>query len=232
VSQLGIIYTFGALVKSTGESWTQGTALYYALNLDHFATGLGRMAAEAPLVVLKALTYSSLVLEWAGLLLILLPWPQPWCRRALIVGLGLMHLVTAMLMELWTFPYIMLACYALLLDERDWNTLSHLGNPMMARMHGRLDSIRSAVRAWFGPAQQIDPDPRMRRIVFWRRRVQVSLVQTFVVIVFASILVDGYNLSWARPRKLTQISEPRWMHGLLEGLQLVHGWYMFAPNPM
>jgi len=232
VAQLGVIYTFSAFVKNTGELWRNGTALYYALNLDNYTTSLGHLVAQAPLPVIQFLTYGTLVIEWAGLPLILLPWLQPWLRRILIVVLGAMHVVSAVTMELWTFPWIMLSCYALLLDERDWNVLTRWTAPMRARLPGHSAAWRRLVVGWFGAKTTAVTDGVPNRILRWRQRTVFSLVQAFVVVVFVSVLVDGYNLSWARPRQLPQIAEPHWMRGTLEGLQLVHGWYMFAPNPM
>jgi hypothetical protein len=164
--------------------------------------------------------------------LILLPWLQPWLRRALIVVLGAMHLVSAATMELWTFPWIMVSCYALLLDERDWNVLTRWTAPLHSRMSRWSTAWRRIVVGWFGARPPLDPDLVANRIRRWRKRTLFTLVQGFVIVVFVSVLIDGYNLSWARPRQLPQMAEPRWMRGILEGLQLVHGWYMFAPNPM
>ena len=235
VAQLGLIYSLSASVKQTGELWVNGTALYYALNLDNFALPLGRWFAAAPLPVIEFLTYSTLYLEWAGLPLIMLPWPQPLLRRALVIGLGIMHLGTAFLLELSTFPYTMIASYALLLDASDWNLLDRAARPILARLGGlqpRLDAMQRGLLAWFGPSGRVELDARQLHLARWRQRVRSTLAQTAVGIVFACVLLNGHNLSWARPRERALIPQPRWMRGTLESLQMVHAWYMFAPNPM
>ncbi len=73
-----------------------------------------------PLSCLRALTWSSLGLEYAAAPLILLPFLQPWLRRIAILGLVTFHLGTWATMHLGNFPWAMMSTYALLLLPADW----------------------------------------------------------------------------------------------------------------
>lgn len=122
VLQLGLVYFMTAFAKS-GEAWRTGTAIYYALHLDLFATPFGSWLAAAPLGFLSFLSWGTLVAEFAALPLLLLPFPQPSLRRIFIVVLGLMHLGTALTLEIGSFPFVMLSTYVLLLSAQDWRAL-------------------------------------------------------------------------------------------------------------
>jgi hypothetical protein len=125
VAQLGLIYFFTAVAKS-GQTWKDGTALYYALNWDQIARPLGQWLVSQPLPLIKTLTWSVLALEFAALPLILFPFGQPWLRRFAIVALGAMHVGIALTTTLGFFSAAMIACYALLLTPRDWELLKRL----------------------------------------------------------------------------------------------------------
>jgi predicted DCC family thiol-disulfide oxidoreductase YuxK len=117
--EIGLIYFLTALAKS-GETWRNGTAVYYALQLDQYATPFGRWLGEQPIAVSRLLTWGTLGLEFAVLPLVMLPWGQPWLRRAAVVGLTVMHLGTWATLELGPFPFVMIATFVLLLGRRDW----------------------------------------------------------------------------------------------------------------
>ncbi len=119
VGQLGLIYLFTAMAKH-GETWQNGTALYYALNMDQIARPLGRWLASQSIPIIKTLTWSVLGMEFAALPLMLLPFAQPWPRRVAIVALSTMHLGIALTTTLFFFSVTMVASFALLLLPEDW----------------------------------------------------------------------------------------------------------------
>jgi predicted DCC family thiol-disulfide oxidoreductase YuxK len=118
VCQIVVIYVTSAYAKCGGE-WAAGTAVWYTLQLDQFATPAGRWAADGPMPVLMALNHATIVIEYSALL-ILVPFWQPFFRRLAIILLTSFHLGTAATMVLGTFPFIMIFNYALLLLPADW----------------------------------------------------------------------------------------------------------------
>src|SRR5262249_32607205 len=123
VCQIGLIYCLTALSKF-GEDWITGTALYYVLHIDQISSPLGKWLAHQPIGVLKALTWGTLMIEYATFPFILLPVLQPHLRRIILVLLTGMHLGIWMTMELGIFPFAMFSTYTLLLNLEDWKLMN------------------------------------------------------------------------------------------------------------
>ena len=121
VCQIVLIYLMTAYAKC-GTEWFDGTALWYALQLDQFATPLGKWLADQPLPALKALTHATLWMEYCALLF-LLPIAQPLVRRVVMVCLTLLHLGISATMSIGSFPFVMIATYSLLLLPADWERI-------------------------------------------------------------------------------------------------------------
>ncbi|HKU37900.1 MAG TPA: HTTM domain-containing protein [Polyangiales bacterium] len=118
--QLFVIYLFNAWNKS-GESWREGTAVYYMLQQARIVTALGVWVREhAPLSLLRALTYGTLVIEWAIALLIVLPSRNRWPRRIAIALIWGLHLNIALLANLGVFSPVMLVFSLCLLGSEDF----------------------------------------------------------------------------------------------------------------
>lgn len=71
--QLAVIYFFNQLAKM-GDSWRNGTAVVEALGAATLATDLGAWVRHGPPVLLRGLTYGTLVIEGVLPLLLLSPW--------------------------------------------------------------------------------------------------------------------------------------------------------------
>ncbi len=80
--QLALIYLGAGLSKLLGIQWTDGTALFYVLQLDSLLRPLGHwLRSVAPLGSLQGLTYSVLLLEISFPILIFAPVKQPALRH-------------------------------------------------------------------------------------------------------------------------------------------------------
>ena len=71
IVQVCLLYLFTGLLK-TGTAWHDGTAVYYALNVDQLITPMGAYLREFP-AVMSALTYATWYLEVYGVLLFFSP---------------------------------------------------------------------------------------------------------------------------------------------------------------
>lgn len=70
--QIAFVYVFTALLK-TGDAWrVDGTALYYALNMDQLVTPFGAWMTQFP-DLLRLLTFATLGLEAIGPFLLFFP---------------------------------------------------------------------------------------------------------------------------------------------------------------
>src|SRR5258708_35125573 len=156
VTQIGFIYFFTAGAKH-GTTWKNGTALYYALSVDQFATDLGRWVSGQSLSFIKVLTWGTLAVEFAALPLILFPFGQPYLRRVIIGCLLLVHLGIAATMHLGTFSVAMVSTYSLLLLPRDWEML---GRWPGAGHVGRMVNWLSSKLRWV-LVKTVDGDPQV-----------------------------------------------------------------------
>ncbi len=123
VCQIGLIYYLTAWDKY-GPTWIDGTALYHALHIDYFTRPLGAWARDLPLWFIKTMTWGTLGLEFIVLPLLLVPVLQPLLRRMTIVALTGLHLGIWLLMDLGSFPFVMIGTFTLLLSSADCELLS------------------------------------------------------------------------------------------------------------
>ncbi len=96
-------------------------AIVAQIGLICFFTGISRCGDAAK--DCTALTRLTLAVEFAALPLILCPFLQPWPRRLAITALATMHLGMWLTTGIGSFPIVMIATYALLLQSKDWKLL-------------------------------------------------------------------------------------------------------------
>ncbi len=72
LGQVVMMWVFAAMLK-TGSDWEKGTAIYYALSIDSFATPLAKYMLMMPLSVLKSMTWFTLYFERYGSILLFIP---------------------------------------------------------------------------------------------------------------------------------------------------------------
>jgi hypothetical protein len=129
--QLSVIYAFNTLHKH-GETWRDGSAVYWLVHQERIVTHLGLFAREHwPLWAFQGLAYGTLLVEGALPLLMLSPWGRPWTRRLAIGAVFGLHGGMAMLSNLGLFSPVMMAFSLLLLDARDWDALPRATRPRL-----------------------------------------------------------------------------------------------------
>ncbi|MBT5925389.1 MAG: hypothetical protein HOH33_02090 [Verrucomicrobia bacterium] len=69
ILQVALIY-FTSVWSKSGNAWSNGSAVELALNIDAYTSDFGRMLLSYP-ILLKALTYGTLTIEWIAPLLLL-----------------------------------------------------------------------------------------------------------------------------------------------------------------
>lgn len=121
MAQVCFVYWFGCVLKSGPEWRTDGTAVYFALSLDHFATPAAALMLEHP-DLMKALTFLTFWLEALGPVLALLPlWPTRLLGVLLMIG---MHVGFRVGLEIGMFVYISSACWVFWIPSGFWDRLS------------------------------------------------------------------------------------------------------------
>ena len=120
--QVMSVYFFSALLKSAPEWWPDGTAVYFALHLDHLATPFAVWFRQfSP--VLSGLTYYVWVLELIGPILMFLPVGFPWLRLALQAMFITMHIGFFLSLEIGLFPFISITSLLVFTPGVAWDWL-------------------------------------------------------------------------------------------------------------
>ena len=112
--QLYCVYWFTGLLKTDAVWRVDFTAVYYALNMDHFTTSFGYWLLQFPML-LRMLTCGTLLLELCGPTLLLVPLASRRLRSVvpmLFVGL---HLGLAATMTLGSFPFVCIVYWLIVL---------------------------------------------------------------------------------------------------------------------
>ncbi|MET0595492.1 MAG: DCC1-like thiol-disulfide oxidoreductase family protein [Polyangiaceae bacterium] len=113
----------GAALRQTGPSWSDGTALYYALQHNLWASDFGfSLAKGASAATLKLLTglYKNAELVIGALVIV----PVTIVRRLTIALLVAFHVFSAALFDVGPYDLAILAATPILLGSRDWEALS------------------------------------------------------------------------------------------------------------
>lgn len=85
------VYFFSALLKTSDEWRTEGSALYYALSLDQMALALGKILYNYP-TLMKYITLCVFYLEIIAPLLFFFPFKNKYFRSIGIISLILLHI--------------------------------------------------------------------------------------------------------------------------------------------
>jgi hypothetical protein len=123
ILQFAAIYFFNAVSKS-GEAWTSGYAVHYALHLDKYVTWIGVWMRETlPIQALRVLTWSVLTAEWIGFTLMITPFFVRSARLVAVLMLPLLHLSFALGLNLGAFSPAMISFFPLLLAREHWDAI-------------------------------------------------------------------------------------------------------------
>jgi predicted DCC family thiol-disulfide oxidoreductase YuxK len=132
LAQIAIVYLVTA-VQQTGAPWRDGTALYYALNVERFASAAGAAARALPPGVLSAWTRVLYASGWMIPALIFVPFA--WrITRGVAVALALFYgLTLGVFLELGLYGWTLAAASLLLIPAETWDRLEGRPRPRRAR---------------------------------------------------------------------------------------------------
>lgn len=121
IFQIGIIYLFAALSKF-GINWQNGTAVSYILGDKTLNTSLGQwLLLNAPIFLIKMLTYSTLVWEFLLFFLLFIPFKSQKIRLSISISIILFHWSINLFADVGHFKYISTCAAILLLPTIFWD---------------------------------------------------------------------------------------------------------------
>lgn len=140
--QVCCIYWFSAFLK-TDATWRQdGTAVWYALSNEIFATSLGRYLLNYP-VLLQLMTFSTMFLEFLGPFFAFSPiWTGP-LRFATVLIFILFHLALNFTLELGLFSYICIVAWTAFLPRWFWNSI--LSSKQILTNHWKMSGLSTFI---------------------------------------------------------------------------------------
>ena len=106
-------------VRKTGDLWWNGQAIFYALNLDEWATPLGVRMRDYP-SVLEPITYATLALELFGPFVAFVPVYTWGFRLATIAAFWTFHLGLAATMNIGLFPLFSMVAWLPFIPTQAW----------------------------------------------------------------------------------------------------------------
>jgi len=218
ILQFAAIYLFNASSKN-GLAWRDGSAVHYALHQDKLVTWVGVwMREHLSVSTLRALTWSTLAVEWLGFALIISPLCLRQARLLAVCIMPSLHLGFALGLNVGGFSPAMISFYSLLLRAEDWHWLSR-------RFGERLRPLAADFERWVRPwlrARPVAPSP-VSGATRW-------LGEGAILVVLLAIASEALNDNAAVPQAL-RFSQPRWAKAVIEYPRILQGWRMFASEP-
>ena len=120
--QLALVYTFNWIAK-IHPTWMQDyTAVYYAMNLDMYATKFGTALLSFPLLM-KAGTWLTLWLELLGPILLFSPIRNDVSRLLVILAFLGLHIGIALTLNIGYFPFVSIIVWTIAIPTVFWDKL-------------------------------------------------------------------------------------------------------------
>jgi hypothetical protein len=224
--QLTFIYMFNAIHKA-GDSWRQGTAVYYVLHQSRIVTGLAVFARQhLTLGQFKLLTWSALVMESLLPVTILSPVFTRWTRRAAILLVLMLHTGFAVFLNLGVFVPAMIAYAPNLVPGQDWDALERWW--VRRERGGRL--LAALRRGWLAAAQALARFDRPPAPAWQTLGPRLAVARELVVLALIAVAGNQLLVENAAIRRLVRFKQPEVMLAAMTYLQLFQGWSMFAPD--
>ena len=123
IIQLCYIYMLSAWFKHQSPLWSEeGSAVYYALSFDQYATGFGQfLLSLKPL--LPTMTFGALWFEWLGALLLFIPYKNSFFRGIAIVAFISLHISFGLSFTIGVFPVLCVAAWLAFIPSGAWDWL-------------------------------------------------------------------------------------------------------------
>jgi hypothetical protein len=120
--QVCYIYMWSAAFKTKSETWwPDGTAVYYSLSYDQYGTAFASFLLSLPPELLKILTFSALIFEWIGPLLIFIPFRNSFFKIVAILSFILLHIGFGLSFHLGIFPFLSITKWLPIIHSLVWD---------------------------------------------------------------------------------------------------------------
>jgi len=123
--QICFLYWFSVAFKASPEWHSEGTAVYYALNLNDYATRWGQLLVHSPFLLLLFLTRAIFWTETLAPFLLFAPFFSDRLRTLVVFLFLCLHIGLAICLELGQFSHFCCAAWLALLPSGFWEAIEH-----------------------------------------------------------------------------------------------------------
>lgn len=209
------LYCFSVFLKN-GPHWrVDGSAAYYALNLDHFSTAYGKLVLSLPFEVLRFFTFAVLLWELIAPLMFLVPIGRHILRPMVILGFWFMHANFGGALAIGDFFWISISCTMPFIPSESWDWLTQKAKPHFTAFSNFAEILPSFLRRKLME--------RASNPFFVLKDVESLFLSLVIVVVFLTN-IESIPGSYLRPDPY------RGNFSLL--FRFDQRWDMFAPFPM
>jgi hypothetical protein len=224
--QIAFIYFFAAVLKSDPDWHGNGTAVFYALHLDKFATGMAVWIRQFP-GFLRWITPAVWYFEFTAPLMLFVPLYFSYFRLGTTLALIGMHLGFEACLRIGTFPWICVAGLTALLPTFFWDRVSAWlaklsPKTVVIEMLGQ--SVRDRIERWRAY--------RLGGAVRWVARFTDRLPRVPLLANLAAAIALFFAILWnIAGIPGTGISVPQKVANVVHFFGVDQHWGMFAPRP-
>ena len=143
--QLAMVYLFSVVLKSGAEWVPDGTAVYFALNIEEFAKPIGLWIRQFP-SLMKFITLSTWYFEAIGPVLLFVPVGFVFFRILCILGFVGLHVGLFLSLELGIFPFVSSSCMIPFLPAEVWDWLETSNLALLASVRLKLNKFHLFVK--------------------------------------------------------------------------------------
>ncbi|MBT4867077.1 MAG: HTTM domain-containing protein [Planctomycetaceae bacterium] len=230
--QIVFLYVFSAMLK-TSPIWRQeGTAIYYALNLDRMTTSFGRWFLEFP-ELCRLLTFATLGLEVLVPALAFIPWATRYLRTFVVASFYSFHAGLALTMHLILFPFVCMTAWLVFLPPWFWDKVeaTRVGSAASIVWESFIGRVAFVVKSFENGSRP--PAPIAPHRCSLRLNVVAGLLLLYVL---------GWNIHSVTKKTdhaLPKLARMAGLHetatdaisGIGATLGISQGWIMFSPYP-
>jgi hypothetical protein len=216
--QICVVYWFSAALK-TGPSWTDGTALFYVLNLDLLVKPAG-LALRAVGALHAPLTHVVLHWQRLGPCLLFMPIYTHVFRLIAVSGFLCFHLGIYLMLDIGLFAPVCMVAWLPIIPGRLWEWAGARGHVEHVEHPGH--DRRATPGTDTTAAGQHPAASRQRRLLL--RRLQAA------VVVGVLAYVAAWNIRTLDFARFAPYFPPQ-LNVVADLLRIDQKWNMFAPNP-
>jgi hypothetical protein len=225
--QVGMVYWFNALAKTSPQWRSEFTALYYALSLQSFTTPAGNWFRENVRWALVPATMITFFLEAYGPFFAFIPVATEKIRPYVVAAFICFHLFgIGLFMNVGAFHYIAALPWILFLPSSFWDTLGRYWNTLpIAPLRNPISRVQDAVIAWRSRriARAIQQGARPPRLAL---PLLGQLVAFFFLLFILNWNLRSTNQLWTRKYLPLPQMAVVWL------TRVDQFWGMFSPMPM